>query len=95
MSKRDIIHMRLTNKEAFIRFVGANHDSDYARLDDWGIRLKEWVDSGLQKNHFFIHQNIEEASPLLANHFINNLNKTLGTSIRKPNKLEQQISLFN
>ena len=37
--RRDIMHMRMTNSEAFIRFVGANHPTDYERLDDWVARL--------------------------------------------------------
>ena len=41
--RRDLLHMRLTNDEAFIRYVGANHESDYNRLDDWVIRLKKWT----------------------------------------------------
>ena len=38
--RRDLLHMRLTNPTAFVRYVGANHPSDYARLDDWVLRLK-------------------------------------------------------
>jgi len=30
--RRDLMHMRLTNNEAFIRYVVANHESDYERL---------------------------------------------------------------
>lgn len=91
--RRDILHMRLTNNEAFIRFVGANHESDYNRLDDWVLRLKEWTDLGLCNIHFFIHQNVEEASSLLANYFIENLNNKLGTNLKIPNQ-QQQTSLF-
>lgn len=91
--RRDIIHMRLTKNEAFIRYVGANHPSDYTRLDAWVVRLKEWAALGLQNVHFFIHQNIEEASPLLASYFIEKLNKSLGTDLKIPNQAIQQ-SLF-
>jgi len=85
--------MRLTNNEAFIRYVGANHPSDYDRLDDWVIRLKEWSDLGLRNIHFFIHQNLEVESPLLASYFIKKLNETLNTDLKLPNQ-EQQTSLF-
>lgn len=91
--RRDMVHMRLTNNEAFIRYVGANHPSDYTRLDDWVIRLKEWVDLGLQNIHFFIHQNLEVESPMLAKYFIRKLNSELGTNLKVPNE-EQQQSLF-
>lgn len=83
--RRDIMHMRLTNNEAFIRYVGANHPSDYARLDDWVERLRYWVSLGLEKIHFFIHQNIEKESPLLSAYFIKQLNTALGTQLSLPN----------
>lgn len=92
--RRDIMHMRLTNNEAFIRYVGANHPSDYSRLDAWVVRLKEWVDSGLEKIHFFVHQNLEKASPLLSAHFIKNLNQELGTNLTIPKMGKEPPTLF-
>ena len=92
--RRDIMHMRLSNNEAFIRYVGANHESDYKRLDDWVIRLKEWVDQGLKKIHFFVHQNLEVASPLLAAYFIKKLNIELGTDLVIPKLAKEPTSLF-
>lgn len=82
--RRDIMHMRLTNDEAFIRYVGANHPSDYARLDEWVERLKHWVDLGLRKIHFFIHQNVEQESTLLSAYFIKKLNPALGINLHIP-----------
>ncbi|WP_435414916.1 DUF72 domain-containing protein [Polaribacter aestuariivivens] len=84
--RRDMLHMRLTNNEAFIRYVGANHKTDYNRLNDWVDKLKEWIDAGLQNIHFFIHQNIEEASPLLAAHFIEKINTEFYLDLNIPNK---------
>ncbi|MBA6155177.1 DUF72 domain-containing protein [Tenacibaculum sp. S7007] len=93
--RRDMLHMRLTNNEAFVRYVGANHPSDYTRLDDWVMRLKEWRDLGLQNIHFFIHQNLEVESPLLAAYFIKKLNNELGTKLKVPNEENnQQMSLL-
>lgn len=93
--RRDMAHMRLTNNEAFVRYVGANHLSDYTRLDDWVVRLKEWVDLGLENIHFFIHQNLEVESPLLAAHFIKKLNKELSINLKIPNEDNgQQMSLL-
>ncbi|TCI94818.1 DUF72 domain-containing protein [Tenacibaculum sp. M341] len=91
--RRDMMHMRLTKNEAFIRYVGANHPSDYQRLDDWVKRLSEWVKLGLRNIHFFVHQNLEVESPLLAAYFIENLNKELGIQLKVPNQ-EQQQTLF-
>jgi len=76
--------MRLTTPVAFIRYVGANHESDYTRLDDWIARIKLWKNAGLQKLYFFIHQNIEKASPLLSAYLIENINKELGTNLHVP-----------
>ncbi|WP_298420913.1 DUF72 domain-containing protein [uncultured Kordia sp.] len=90
--RRDIMHMRMTNNEAFIRYVGANHESDYTRLDNWVDRLEEWTNFGLQNIHFFIHQNLEVESPLLSAYFIKKLNKrfqlnlTVPKTITKPEK---------
>ncbi|OWK73620.1 hypothetical protein CBW16_08925 [Flavobacteriaceae bacterium JJC] len=82
--RRDMLHMRLTTPVAFIRYVGANAESDYTRLDDWLERIKTWKAEGLEKLYFFIHQNVEKASPLLSAYFIENLNKELGTEIHIP-----------
>ncbi|MBQ0768646.1 MAG: DUF72 domain-containing protein [Bizionia sp.] len=92
--RRDIMHMRLTNTSAFIRFVGANHASDYQRLDDWVQRLKIWKSEGIQEINFFIHQNIELESPLLATYFINEINEKLDYNIKLPNSASNQISLL-
>jgi len=83
--RRDLLHMRLTNKEAFVRYVGANHESDYTRLDDWSNRLKSWKNQGIENIHFFVHQNIEKESPLLSKYFIQALNKELDIDIQLPN----------
>lgn len=82
--RRDIMHMRMTNSEAFIRFVGANHPSDYERLDDWVDRLGVWIEDGISKIDFFIHQNVEKESPLLATYFIKKMNKKYGFDLNIP-----------
>jgi len=94
--RRDMLHMRLTNDEAFIRYVGANHESDYGRLMDWSKRLKQWYSKGLRKIHFFVHQNLEVESPLLSAYFIDTVNANLGTSLEIPKTLggTSQNTLF-
>ncbi|UIR57189.1 DUF72 domain-containing protein [Sphingobacterium sp. SRCM116780] len=84
--RRDMLHMRLTTPIAFVRYVGANHPSDYQRLDDWIQVIKQWRAAGLQKLYFFIHQNIEVESPLLATYFIDQLNKEFDLNLRGPHK---------
>jgi uncharacterized protein YecE (DUF72 family) len=85
--RRDLMHMRLTTPTAFVRWVGANHESDYARLDEWVKRVADWKKQGLNKLYFFVHQNIEKESPLLSAYFIKKLNKKLGTDLHVPKTL--------
>jgi uncharacterized protein YecE (DUF72 family) len=82
--RRDLLHMRLTTPEAFVRYVGANHPSDYTRLDDWVERIVSWRKQGLRSLHFFLHQNVEKESPLLAAHLIAKLNERLGLKLKIP-----------
>jgi uncharacterized protein YecE (DUF72 family) len=83
--KRDCVHMRLTTPEAFIRFVGNDlHPTDYARVDDWVQRIKSWLQAGLQRVYFFMHQTEEVHSPELARYAIQQFNKHCGTAIQEP-----------
>lgn len=82
--RRDLLHMRLTSPTAFIRYNGANVDSDYSRLDEWIERLEGWINAGCENIYFFIHQNHEEASPLLSAHMIEKLNSRIGTELQVP-----------
>ncbi len=92
--RRDLLHMRLTNDEAFIRYVGANHPTDYTRLDDWVERLGQWKKQGIRSIHFFVHQNVEVESPLLSAYFIEKLNKELGVQLKIPSHLSDEPKLF-
>jgi len=78
------MHMRLTNKTVFVRYVGTNHQIDYNRLDDWVGRLKVWKEQGIEEIDFFVHQNIENASPLLSAYFIKKLNNELELDLIVP-----------
>lgn len=82
--RRDMLHMRLTTPVAFIRYVGANHESDYSRLDDWLERIIKWRAEGLQSLYFFVHQNVEKESPLLSAYFIDKLNKHFDLDLKMP-----------
>ncbi|PVD53732.1 DUF72 domain-containing protein [Terrimonas sp.] len=92
--RRDMLHMRLTTPAAFIRYVGANHPSDITRLDDWILHIAKWRKAGLQKLYFFVHQNIEKESPLLAAHFIKEMNRVFKLDLKVPDKPGAQSSLF-
>lgn len=87
--RRDLLHMKLTTDTAFIRYNGANHPTDYTRLDDWLGRIEEWHELGLKNLYFFVHQNVEKASPLLSAYFLEKFNKKFDTKIKVP---ETQVS---
>ena len=93
--RRDMLHMRLTNSVAFVRYVGANHSSDISRLDEWVTRIEKWRAEGLEKLYFFVHQNNEEESPLLATHFIEQLNKVFKLKVTVPIKKLPPKDLFD
>ena len=93
--RRDMLHMRLTSPVAFVRYVGANHPTDVDRLNDWITRIKKWRKEGLQKLYFFVHQNVELESPLLASHFIEEINKAFKLSLELPAKQAAQKSMFD
>ena len=83
--------MRLTSNNVFVRYVGANHESDYTRLDDWVDRIKSWADAGMENLYFFVHQNLEKESPLLSAKLIKMLNEKLGTSLKITNE-DQEVT---
>ena len=88
--RRDCVHMRLTTPTAFIRFVGNGlHPTDYTRVDDWVQRIKKWMESGIEKVYFFMHQHEEIHSPELCKYVIEQLNKHCGTTIPEINFTEQ------
>jgi uncharacterized protein YecE (DUF72 family) len=90
--RRDLLHMRLTTPSAFVRYVGANDPtSDRTRLDDWVERLKSWSEQGLQEVFFYVHQNHELESPLLAAEFIKKLNQALGIRLKVPVTLDGDL----
>jgi uncharacterized protein YecE (DUF72 family) len=83
--RRDVLHMRLTAPVAFIRWVGNNlHPTDFRRIDEWGERLRTWVDKGLREVYFFVHDHEELYSPELARYAVEVFNGKLGTEVRPP-----------
>jgi uncharacterized protein YecE (DUF72 family) len=92
--RRDCVHMHLSTPECFIRFVGnALHKTDYTRIDEWVERIGQWMEAGLEKCYFFMHQHEELHSPELIRYFIEQMNKQCGTAIPLP-KIYGQESLF-
>jgi uncharacterized protein YecE (DUF72 family) len=93
--RRDCVHMRLTTREAFLRFVGNGlHPTDYTRVDSWVQRIKSWMEQGIEKVYFFMHQHEEIHSPELSKYVIQELNKHCGTAIPEPKFVEPDSDLF-
>jgi len=101
--RRDCAHMELTIPEIFIRFVGNGQEfkeSDFARIDEWVVRIKTWLDKGLEKVYFFLHQHDEKDTPILADYTIRQFNKHLGAKVATidfidpPKDITKQRELF-
>jgi len=94
--RRDCVHMELPTPHAFIRFVGNSLDkTDYKRVDDWVTRIKAWKEQGLQSVWFFMHQHDERYSPELCDYVVDELNKALGLSLRRPQFIEKEKGMFD
>lgn len=83
--RRDMVHMRLTTPEAYIRFVGNSlHPTDYKRIDDWVKRIKQWLESGIRSVYFTMHMHDEKHSPELCAYLIQKLNKQCKLKLHEP-----------
>lgn len=94
--RRDCVHMQLSTPHAFIRFVGNSLDkTDYARVDEWVDRIKQWREQGLQSVWFFMHQHDERYSPELADYVSDQMNKKLGLNLPRPQFIDRDKGLFD
>lgn len=83
--RRDCVHMDLTNKRTFIRFVGNDlHETDYIRINNWVARIGSWLEAGLEELNFFMHQRDEKNTPVLLTDFIEKLNSNYSLDIKVP-----------
>lgn len=93
--RRDVCHMHLTTKTAFIRFLGNNlHPTDFTRIDAWIQRIKYWLDNGLESLYFFMHHPEEDGAPELIDYMAQRLQLQTGISIKRPVFLPRQATLF-
>ena len=58
-------------------------DSDKARVDEWVIRIKKWLEEGLTNVYFFLHQHDEADTPLLAGYIIDQINRRFGAGLKR------------
>lgn len=93
--RRDVVHMQLTAPQAFVRFVGNSlHPTDFSRVDQWGLRLTQWFDQGLESLYFFVHMHNEDLSPELTKYVAKTLATTCPVPVLQPSFVEVQGSLF-
>lgn len=98
--RRDVLHMRLTNGAAMLRFVGNGlHPSDFSRIDEWMERLAEWTKKGLREAYFFAHEPDNLLAPELAAYALEKAGEQLPEAqTRGPKLIEEsrgrQMSLF-
>lgn len=89
---RNYVHMHLSTPECFVRFVGNGlHQTDYERIDTWVDRINIWMQKGLEKCYFFMHQHDELHSPQLIKYFIEQLNLKTNTNIKAPQMHDNQL----
>lgn len=82
--RRDLLHMELPTPEVYIRFVAIGSEymgTDYNRIDAWIIRIKDWLDRGLEKAYFMINPIDHAHTPELAAYTIRQFNYHLGANI--------------
>lgn len=92
--RRDLVHMRFSNKTSFIRFVGNSlHPTDYTRIDDWVKRCKKWMSSGLQTLYYFMHMHDERYSPELCDYLIGRMNNECKLKLKPPQLTEVEEKL--
>jgi uncharacterized protein YecE (DUF72 family) len=83
--RRDVLHQRLTNKTAFIRFVGNDlHPTDYARMNEWVQKIHTWIQQGLEEIYFFMHSPDKGLTAEQAVYFINRLHQVTGIQLKAP-----------
>jgi uncharacterized protein YecE (DUF72 family) len=88
--RRDVAHMHLTVPKTMIRFVANDlHETDFKRLDGWILRIKYWVESGLEEIYFFVHSLNEKFAPELAQYLIKGLNEHCNAGLREIQFIDQ------
>ncbi len=97
--RRDVLHQRLTNGMAVVRFVGNGlHPTDYERADAWIDKLKDWLSKGLHHIYFFPHQPDNILAPEMTQYITNKIATETDLIIRGPKLGEEQdgaqMSLF-
>ena len=101
--RRDVLHTRLTNQIAMVRYVGnagekTLHPTDFERLDAWVQKLKGWTEKGISEVYFFTHEPDNLLAPEAADYFAKAIQENIPAITRGPEfideKAGEQMSLF-
>lgn len=93
--RRDAVHMRLTTPDCIVRFGGNElHKTDEQRLSDWVDRIAKWKNQGLETFHLWMHQPGSILTPETCRLFGDLIKKEMNMSIKIPDLLQNQTSLF-
>lgn len=93
--RRDCCHMELTTPATFVRFVGNSlHPTDYTRIDEWVERIHTWLDKGMERVYFFMHQHDELYSPELCHYLVQKINSRCGLDIKPPGLIQESTLKF-
>lgn len=101
--RRDVLHNRLTNHLAMVRYVGNAgktelHPTDLERLDAWVQKLKEWTEKGISEVYFFTHEPDNLLAPEAADYFAKAIQEKVSATTRGPEFIDEnvgeQMSLF-
>ncbi|MBX7059263.1 MAG: DUF72 domain-containing protein [Leptospirales bacterium] len=77
--RRDAVHQSLSTTAVFIRFLANNlHPTDALRVERWIIRLSEWIEIGLKRIYFYVHQPSEPLAVELIEQLIRGLGQRFG-----------------
>ncbi len=94
--RRDVLHMHLTTPTHVLRFVGNRlHPTDFARIDAWCERLRDWFQRGLEQAFVFLHQPEEGLNLDIAEHIVRRF-EGAPVVLRGPKRVEEasQTELF-
>lgn len=94
--RRDVCHMRLTNRHVLVRFVGNElHQTDFDRVEAWAERLKVWMEAGLHAVYFFTHEPDDILVPDLADFTLKVFSEQMpGVAMRGPKRVAGQQGLL-
>lgn len=83
--KRDIIHQRFSTDKVFIRFAAYDqHATNLVRMDEWAVRIAQWIQQGVREVYFFSKQDDETYAPRQADYMIGRLKETTGLPLKSP-----------